>query len=108
MVKLKDGTVKRYMLPANVHPRAIDNMSSTLRSATELQQAIYGNKYPVYDSNGNFIRYKNLDTNSDNYNDIMSEMRQRYADLLQQATWYQSQIWSRNKTKPQEWETTGF
>lgn len=97
MIKDKDGEVHRYMMPTGINPTNEANRDRAMQKAMQWQNMIASGQYT--DARGNVHQATP---------DEITYAQRMYAQALQEAYMYHSQLGISNKTKEQEFNPYGY
>lgn len=97
MIKDKDGEVHRYMMPTGINPTNEANRDRAIQKAMQWQNMIASGQYT--DASGNIHQATP---------DEITYAQRMYAQALQEAYLYHSQLGISNKTKEQEFNPYGY
>lgn len=97
MVQDDKGNVRRYRMPAGINTTNEQNRDRAMSAANKWQQVVSTGQYT--DARGN-IHYATPDE--------ITYAQQQYAQAIQQAYLYHSQLGVQNKTKEQEFNPYGY
>lgn len=97
MIKDKNGEVHRYSMPTGINPTNEDNRDRAMQKAIQWQNMVASGQYK--DAQGNVHQATP---------DEITYAQRMYAQALQEAYLYHSQLGVSNKTKEQEFNPYGY